>query len=243
MADKSMPDSGPAAIAAIQRDRPSVISARLFAPSRVDEVTEVAPGVTRTTSGWFWTFSGSIDALLAAGLVQTGSLPGDKGQGKSFGQFERDGRNLRAFLLGRGRRQTLAVHVEFTSSDLRARDDRAELETAREYEARELGRLAPSRDAYRKEQDEMARFILRAFRGQLASSASGFSYSPAAIEEFDDKAYEIFELLKTAPIRFNESVRADAVAGIKSKTAKADKGFTAFLGPVLANATTEADHG
>lgn len=218
------------------------MSARLFAPSPEDEVAEVAPGVTRTTRGWFWSFSGAFDALLAAGLVQMGSLPGDKGQGKSFGQFERDGRNLRACLRGRGRRQTLAVHVEFTSSDLQAHRDLAELEKAREYEARELGRLPASRDAYRVQIDEVARLFLNGLRGQLASSDSGYSYAPAAIDEFDDNAREILEILRTASIRFNESVRAGTVAKIKSKTAKADTSFTAFLGPVLAKATTEVDH-
>jgi hypothetical protein len=63
---------------------------RIDATTGVEEI--VADGVSRTVYSWGWSFSGTKDALVSAGIVQLGHFPGDAGQLKTVAHVVRDGR-------------------------------------------------------------------------------------------------------------------------------------------------------
>lgn len=58
---------------------------------------DVAPGVTFAATLWGDEYTATVDALLAAGLVQPHQLPGALGNGRTMVSFHPDGR-----LVGKG---------------------------------------------------------------------------------------------------------------------------------------------
>ncbi|MDN6883914.1 hypothetical protein QMO14_09930 [Variovorax sp. CAN2819] len=59
-----------------------------------EAIAEFAPGVTFAATVWGDEYTGKVDALLEAGLVQPHQLPGAPGNGRTMVSFYPDGRRV-----------------------------------------------------------------------------------------------------------------------------------------------------
>lgn len=66
------------------------------------DIIKIAPGVVRSFDGKRAIYTGTAEALIAAGLIEQHQLPGEPGNGRGMCTFDADGQPS-AFVPGKGR--------------------------------------------------------------------------------------------------------------------------------------------
>ena len=201
-------------------------------------------------------YTGTAEALIAAGLVLASQLPGAAGMPKVSAAFYRgelmrrgrrkpqDENYLRVRRLGGG---LFCVARGLCAEQRAARQAKVdaifELERAQK-EAVEAMNLVPTSVANYRE-----RCILE-LRGHLAyfretrlgtnelgaRRRAGFAFDEQSLEAFDDAIADLLAVLRNGSICFDRSQHSAVVVGIKTKVAKADAPLQELLAGAIASA-------
>lgn len=180
---------------------------------------EFSAGVTREACFWGDVYSGTREALLAAGLVETPWFPGEPGQKKTVGCGRRGGLIIKVRRTGKNK---FDAYVPCGDEERNARETaecvRRELDeipiSIRDFRERVLGRMKTNIGAC----------VYAALEGE-----HGYIYSPEARERIKNAIFGLANLLATERIELDPTARAASITAIHAMAAKENAPLQAFL--------------
>lgn len=204
-------------------------------------------GIARKEMSYCDVFTGSAEALIAAGLVDQHQLPGEPGRGKMMASYLPDGapakkgdgksRFMPGYTKIERNGKTFKVYVTVDEAEHsrrleRFRDEhhkRAEFERAQAKAQKHADELPKSHEAYREQQ---ARYLgwLEGAAEAVLSTSGGYSFDADTADNVRVLVGAIRQAIAEGRTQFRQADLDAQIAEIRAKARSADPDFARFLG-------------
>jgi hypothetical protein len=207
----------------------------------MDNVTTVAPGVTRDDYWWGYRLEGRKEALLAASVAKPEWFPdglrrNKRGQIIRQRKFTHNGERMECQQVSRLRFCVVVRYAEEESERRRALEaQRDEYEKALVDEQKELSGMPNSHQAYRA---QYVRYFEAMYEDRFSqffgkSKYHGYSYAPEVLDAIEQKMQDIRGILATGRTLYSAEVQQTRIKELKAKVAAVNPDVRAFLDRVI----------
>ncbi len=198
-------------------------------------------------------YTGTIDDLIAAGLLLDSQLPGQPGFSKTSVSFDAFGNQLpkgtayskKVMIVTLKGRNSARIYRALDADQIKVREQEAKAQAALAQEAKGaefmLKRLPATHDDYRKQTVDFCRSMIDAIWVSVnPNDGSGFSYNNEDRERIHDQLRSVWRVLNNGATALDKGKQAALINSKRAAIAKADPGFRAMLQSILPQGGVQA---
>jgi len=183
-------------------------------------------------------YTGTREALIAAGLACNGTFPGEPGQRKTVGYSECAGRKVRIMRAGRAK---FVARIDFTRAETEALLQRSEVAEVLKREQEHIDWLPKSGEDFRGRAIKFFDAVGAAYLDMMAAGLGGYTVCEDGRFRVIASIAEARDCLENAVIDFSRAGRERAIRDIRATAAKNNPAVKEMVDALMAGAPASTD--